>query len=199
MRNRMFSAVFLGIVLAVCTTSAGAESYTIDSAHTTVGFKIKHMAISTVTGQFADFGGTFSYNPKDVKSSKVAATIKAPSISTQHQKRDDHLRGSDFFDVLKFPEISFVSKEILDPSAESFKVRGDLTIRGVTKPVTLDVTFGGAAKDPWGNEKIAFSATTKINRRDFGLTWSKLLETGALVVGDEVAINLEVEGTKTKT
>lgn len=203
MKNRALTEMFFRMTLGLGVALLGAprvyaDTYAIDAAHTTVGFKIKHMAISTVTGQFAEVAGNFVYDPKNVQASRVEATIKVPSISTQNQKRDDHLRGADFFDAQKFPEIKFVSKEIADATAQSFTLRGDLTMRGVTKPVSLDVSLGGTAKDPWGNEKIAFSATTKINRRDFGLTWSKLLETGALVVGDEVAISLEVEGTKSK-
>jgi len=196
MKNYILIPLFVAVFAACFAPSAKAEQYSIDAAHTTVGFKVRHMAISTVAGQFGEFAGTFSYDPANVAASKVEAVVQVPSISTQNKKRDDHLRGADFFEVEKFPAIKFVSTKITDPTPQSFKVHGDLTMRGVTKPVVLDVSLGGAAKDPWGNEKIAFSATTKINRRDFGLTWSKALETGALVVGDEVAINLEVQGAK---
>ena len=111
-------------------------------------------------------------------------------------KRDDHLKSPDFFDVAKYPKLTFKTNKIDKVSDSAFKAHGDLTIHGVTKPVTLDVTYGGAAKDPWGKERVAFEAKTLINRKDFGLTWSKTLETGGLVVGDDVQITLEIEGVK---
>jgi len=117
-------------------------------------------------------------------------------VSTAQAKRDEHLRGDDFFSAEKFPQMKFVSKEALPMGSETFKLKGDLTIRGVTKPVELDVSYTGAAKDPWGNERAAFSATGKISRADFGLTWNKALETGGMVVGDEVTLTIDIEGTK---
>lgn len=179
---------------------ASAAEYKIDPTHSTVGFKIKHLAISTVAGSFTDFTGSFEFEPNKIEASKAEAQINIKSVDTNQGKRDDHLRSPDFFDVAKFPEMKFVSKKVSDVKGDTFKVDGDLTIHGVTKPVTLDVTFGGVAKDPWNNERAAFAATTKINRKDFGLTWNKALETGGLVVGEEVAVNIEIEGIKeTKT
>ncbi|NMC63895.1 MAG: YceI family protein, partial [SAR324 cluster bacterium] len=134
--------------------------------------------------------------PSNVKASKTEAVISVRSINTEEKKRDEHLLNEDFFEVEKFPEIVFKSKEIKNIKADSFDVLGDLSIRGVTKPVTLNVSVGGVVKDPWGKERAGFSATTKINRRDFGLTWSKLMETGGLVVDDEVFITLDIEGVK---
>jgi polyisoprenoid-binding protein YceI len=190
--------LFLSTVLAVCITnnSAWAAEYEIDPSHSSVGFKVKHLAISSVPGKFAEFKGTFSFDPSNIEASKADATITATSIDTGDKKRDDHLRGGDFLDTSAHPAISFKSSKVEKVSDSEFKAHGDLSIHGVTKPVVLDVTFGGAVKDPWGKERAAFVATTKINRKDFGLTWSKVLETGGLVVGDDVAITLEVEGVK---
>lgn len=185
------------LVVALCAAMPTmAAEYVIDADHSTVGFKVRHLAISSVAGNFGKFEGNFVYDPADPKKSSAQAKIEAKTIDTAQQKRDDHLRAEDFLFVEKFPEISFKSKEIKDATAESFKVVGDLSIRGVSKPVVLDVSVGGTAKDMYGNERIAFSATTKINRKDFGLAWNKLLETGALVVGEEVQIAIEIEGVK---
>lgn len=189
----IFRALILSLAFA---GSAMATTYEIDPSHSTVGFKVKHLAISSVFGKFANFKGDFTFDPKAPDKAKAAAVINVGSINTEEKKRDDHLRSNDFFDAAKFPEMKFTTKEIKEVNGESFKVLGELTIRDVTKPVVLDVTYQGSATDPWGKERAAFTATTKINRRDFGLTWSKVLETGALVVGDEVTIQIEVEGIK---
>lgn len=193
----MFKAVAGALLSFAFAATSIAADYEIDSDHSTVGFKIKHLAISNVLGKFAKFSGNFSYDPSSPATSKVDATIELDSINTDQTKRDDHLRSADFFDTKKFPLMKFVSREV-SGNATELKVLGDLTIKDVTKPVTLIVQYEGQAKDPWGNDKVAFSATAKINRKDFGLTYNKLLETGALVVGDDVNIMLEVEGNKKK-
>jgi polyisoprenoid-binding protein YceI len=190
------SGVCGAILSGLATTAALAADYKIDPSHTSVGFKVKHLAISSVPGKFVDVKGSFSFDPAKIESSKAEAEIAVASIDTNEAKRDDHLKSPDFFDVAKFPAISFKSKQIEKVSASEFNAIGDLTIHGVTKPVTLKVIYGGAAKDPWGNERAAFLATTKINRKDFGLTWNKALETGGLLVGEDVEISLEVEGVK---
>jgi polyisoprenoid-binding protein YceI len=138
----------------------------------------------------------FSYDPANVAASKAEAEITVKSVNTADTKRDDHLRSGEFFDAEKFPSITFKSQKVEGVSDTEFKAHGNLTIHGVTKPVVLDVTYGGSAVDPWGNHRAAFVATTKINRKEFGLAWSKVLETGSLVVGDDVLITLEVEGIK---
>lgn len=186
----------LSAALIISASSAHAANYEVDPAHTNVGFKIKHLAISTVSGSFTDFTGSINYDPAKVETSSVDVKVSVKSISTLNGKRDDHLRGPDFFDTAKFTDMTFRSKQVKDPSSDGFKVVGDLTIRGVTKEVVLNVEKGGEAKDPWGNERIAFSATGKINRKDFGLTWNKTLEAGGLLVGDDVAINIDVEAIK---
>ena len=176
--------------------SAFAADYTIDPSHSQVLFKIKHLGISTVTGRFETFEGTFSYDSAKLADSKASVTIAADSINTNSEKRDAHLKSPDFFDVATFPQLTFVAKSTEAVDATHFLVNGDLTIHGVTKPVVLDAELGGTVKDPWGMERAAFTASTKINRKDFGLTWNKALETGGFVVGDEVKIELEVEGIK---
>lgn len=183
-------------VASLVALNAWAADYKIDSSHSSVGFKVKHLAISSVPGTFGEFKGTFSFDPNNIANSKAEAEIVTKSIATGDRKRDDHLRGGDFLDAQKFPSIKFASSHIDKVSETEFKAHGDLSIHGVTKPVVLNVTYGGAAKDPWGNERAAFVATTRINRKDFGLTWSKTIETGALLVGDDVDITLEVEGVR---
>ncbi len=189
-------ATFITALLIVIP--ARADEYEIDSDHSRVSFKVRHLAISSVLGQFDKFKGSFTFDPKNMSASGAQAVIDVGSINTNQKKRDDHLRSEDFFSASKYPEISFTSTGIEGSSPENFKLRGNLTMRGVTKPVELAVEMGGATKDPWGNERVAFTASTKLNRRDFGLTWSKILETGAVVVGDEVRIDLEIEGIKKK-
>ena len=187
----------IGMLCAVLVSgNCWAADYVIDGSHSSVVFKVKHLAISSVPGRFGDVSGTFSFDPANVEGSKAEAAIKASSINTMDAKRDDHLKGADFLDASKFPTIQFKTTKVEKVSDTAFNALGDLTIHGVTKPVVLNVTFGGAAKDPWGKERAAFEAKTTINRKDFGLTWSKVIESGALVVGDEVQITLEVEGVK---
>jgi len=185
------------VVIALCFagTSQAAE-YAIDPSHSSVSFKVRHLAISSVPGKFGDFKGTFSFDPQNISASKAEVQIVASSINTGEQKRDDHLKSGDFLDAGKFSAITFKSNKVEKVSDTEFKAFGDLTIHGVTHPVTLNVTYGGSATDPWGKERAAFQATTKINRKDFGLTWSKTLETGGLVVGEEIDITLEIEGIK---
>ena len=175
---------------------AHAAEYKIDPDHSQVGFRVKHLTISTVPGHFSQFSGTFSFDPANMSAAKAAATINVQSISTDSQKRDDHLRGPDFFDAAKFPEIKFQTKAVEPTGKDTFTAHSELTIHGVTKHVMLQVTYQGSAKDPWGNERAAFSATTRINRKDFGLTWNQLLETGGLVVGEDVDIVLDIEGIR---
>lgn len=177
-----------------------AATYKIDPDHSQVIFKVKHMGISTVTGLFDTFEGKYSFDDENIENSHVETKIVASSINTNKTKRDNHLRSDEFLDVEKHPLIIFKSKKIKKGSNDNeFKIVGDLTIHGITKSVELTSTFEGVVpKDPWGNERSAFIATAKINRKDFDLTWNKLLETGQLVVGDDVRIVLEVEGIRVK-
>jgi polyisoprenoid-binding protein YceI len=183
------------------TASAGsatsAITYAIDPAHTTVDFKVRHLMVSNVRGEFAGVSGTVIYDPKNPANSKIEATIDATTIHTRDPQRDAHLKSADFLDVEKYPEITFVSTKITPAGEDEWKVTGNLTIHGVTKEVTLKVEGPAPeTKDPWGNIKIGAAATTKINRKDFGLVWNVGLETGGVLVGDEVTIHLEVELAK---
>lgn len=183
-------ALFLTLAAA---PRAFAASYAIDADHTTVSFKIRHL-FSNVQGIFKQFEGNFDYEPGKPELASAEAVIKAASIDTNVEARDKHLRNPDFFDVEKFPEIRFKSTKFTEESPEKGKLEGVLTLHGVEKPVTLDVQIHGAGSDPWGNTRSGFTATAKINRKDFGLGWNKTVEAGQLLVGEEVVITLEVEG-----
>ncbi|MBV9462619.1 MAG: YceI family protein [Verrucomicrobiae bacterium] len=170
----------------------------IDPKHSAVSFKIKHLGISTVSGKFDTFTGTVQMEPGKLETLKATAKIDANSIDTGVADRDKHLRSGEFFDVQKYPDITFASKEVRNVSGQQCECVGDLTMHGVTKPVTLNVEFGGLIKDPWGNQRAAFTATGTLNRKDFGLTWNKALETGSLMVGEDVKIILEIEAAEKK-
>ena len=182
------------------TTVAAPKSGTrtawkLDPAHTLVEFSAKHLMITTVKGRIADVEGTIYTDESNPKNSSVEAILKGASIDTRNEQRDQHLRSGDFLNAEQFPEIRFRSTRI-EGDARNFKLTGDLTIRDVTRETTLDVEFGGRNRDPWGGERVGFSATGKIDRRDFGLTWNQALETGGVVVGNDIRINLEVEAVK---
>lgn len=174
---------------------AAATAYKVDPDHTNVAFRVRHL-FTAVQGRFDRFEGTIDFDPAKPEETKVEGWIDAKSINTNVQERDKHLRSDDFFDVAKYPKITFVSSKPpqIDASKKSGKLEGVLTIHGVEKPVVLDVTYLGAAKDPWGNLRAGFSARTTINRKDFGLSWNETLETGGLLVGDEVQIEIDAEG-----
>jgi polyisoprenoid-binding protein YceI len=170
-----------------------AIKYTIDPAHSVAGFKVRHLMVSNVRGEFSGIAGTVEFDPDAPESSRVEARIDATTIHTRDDQRDAHLKSADFLDVAKFPEITFVSKKIAGGDGE-WKVTGDLTIHGVTKQVTLDVEGPAPeAKDPWGNMKSGATAVTKISRKEFGMEFNMVLETGGVMVGDEITITLEVE------
>ena len=187
----LFALGFLGTLLL--GQPAFAANYKIDADHTSVSFKIRHI-LSYVQGNFNQFEGSFVYDPDKPETWQAQATIDAASIDTNVAPRDKHLRSQDFLDVEKYPKITFVSTQATDVTPTNAKLEGLLTIHGVEKPVVLDLEIHGRVKDPWGNARAGFTATTKINRKDFGLTWNKALETGQLLVGDEVTITLEVDG-----
>ncbi len=195
METKKLLALFLLITLTLAAPVKAAE-YTIDADHSKVLFTIKHLGISSVSGEFQKFSGSFNFDPQSIEASTANAKIDTSSINTSVAKRDEHLKSPDFLDVTKFPEMTFSSKKITPVSTKRFKVSGDLTLHGVTQPVELDVKLGGLVKDPWGSERAAFTAAAKIDRRRFGVVWNKTLETGGLVVGNDVKIRLEVEGIK---
>lgn len=192
----LIAAVILAAVLSGGTATS-ASSYTIDASHSEVQFKVRHLGISNVTGSFPAFEGQFNFVEGEPEGSAVLVTIDASSIDTGTDARDEHLRSPDFFNVAEFPELRFESTSV-ESQGESLKVNGNLTIRGVTLPVVLDAEYRGAVVDPWGNFRVGFAASTKINRKDFGLTWNKALEAGGLLVGEEVEILLEIEGIQQK-
>lgn len=190
--------ITLCLTLALPTLSL-ASTWNIDPDHSSVGFKVKHLMVSNVKGNFGKYTGVVEIDDKDITKSRVTVTIDTNSINTNVQKRDEHLRSADFFDVSRYPTMSFVSKKVTKAGNGALKVTGDLTIHGITKEVTLDVEpISKESKDPWGNIRRGTSATTKINRKDFGLTWNKALETGGVLVGDEITISLEIEMIKTQ-
>lgn len=176
--------------------AAGTKTtWKLDPSHTTVEFSAKHLMITTVKGRITDVAGTIYIDEKNPQNSSVEATLNAGSLDTRTDQRDQHLRSADFLDVEKYPEIKFRSTRI-QGDKDSFKLTGDLTIRDVTKPITLDVEFEGEIKDPWGGERVGFSAHGKIDRREFGLTWNQALEAGGVVVGNDVKISLEAQAVK---
>ncbi len=176
---------------------AFASTWTIDPDHSNVGFKVRHLMVSNVKGSFDKHSGTVEINDKDITKSKVNVIIDTASINTNVQKRDEHLRSADFFDVAKYPTMTFVSKKVAKAGKDKLKVTGDLTLHGVTKQVVLDVVGPTKeSKDPWGAIRKGATATTKINRKDFGLVWNAALETGGVAVGDEITITLEIEMIK---
>ena len=178
------------------------ESWTLDPAHTTVEFAVKHMMFTTVRGRFDKVSGTIETDTKNPEHSSVEVEIEASSIYTAEPKRDAHLRSADFIDAEKHPKITFHSKRVsgaFKKPGDRFKVLGDLTIRGTTKEVTLDATFHGMGKDPWGGTRAGFEAHTQIDRSDYGLLWNQALEAGGILVGNEVKILIEAEAVRKST
>lgn len=185
---------------APSASQAEPAVYQIDPAHSQVMFKVKHLGISTVTGRFDTLEGSYTFDPDNLANSKVSATIKAASIDTNEADRDKHLRSDEFLNAEKNPDITFVSKGVVQDTDDpnEYSIVGDLTINGVTKTVELEAEFGGKTTDSYGNERTAFEAETEINRKDFNVNWSKKLDTGGLVVGDEVKIILDIQGVQKK-
>jgi polyisoprenoid-binding protein YceI len=174
-------------------TTNNTGTYTIDPAHSSVEFAVRHMMISTVKGRFGDVKGTLEIPEQGQP--KIDATINAASIDTRADQRDVHLRSADFFDVEKYPELRFTSTKV-ERAGDGWKLTGNLTIKGVSRPITLTVTEEGTGVDPWGNQKIAFTATGKLNRSEYGLNWNAALETGGVLVSDEIKISLDVQLVK---
>jgi len=185
MKKNILTTLMVGLLLG--STALSAVVYKVDPSHSAVGFKVKHMMISTVTGKFNNFNGTYDLEKGQFKT--LSGAIKADSIDTGIVKRDDHLRSADFFDTPKFGDIAFVMT-----SATKSKMTGNLTIRGITKKVVLDIDMGGVVEDPWGNQRSGFVLTGQINRKDYGLNWNKAIEAGGVVVSDEVKMVVEIEG-----
>jgi polyisoprenoid-binding protein YceI len=182
----------LPILLAALGSLAFAEKYNIDTAHTSAQFAVKHLMVSTVRGTLGKATGTVEYDPADISKTKIEATIDVAGLSTQNQQRDDHLRSPEFFDAAKFPTIKYVSKSVTAGAAGRLKVVGDLTIKGVTKEVVLDVEGPSAPLKDQRGTRLGASATTKINRMDYGVNWNRVMSNG-LTVGEEVSINIDLE------
>ncbi len=181
----------------LATPQTATSTWNIDPVHTVAEFKVKHMMISNVKGQFTGVKGVLALDESGLASSHVDASVDVASINTRDVQRDAHLKSADFFDVEKFPALSFKSTRISQVRDGELAVEGNLTIHGVTRKVVFDVEGPTApAKDPWGNTRVGLSATTRINRKDFGLTWNAALETGGILVGDEVTITLDVQFVK---
>jgi polyisoprenoid-binding protein YceI len=167
------------------------STWQLDASHSSIGFSVKHLMIATVKGSFGKYDVSFSGDEDNLSKATVTAKIETASINTGNDQRDGHLRSPDFFDAEKFPEITFTGTKIIGNAFGDFKLVGDLTIRGVTKEITLDATFEGRAKDPWGNARLGYAAKGKINRSEFGLSWNQALEAGGVVVSDEVKISID--------
>jgi polyisoprenoid-binding protein YceI len=169
-----------------------ASTWKLDPSHSSVEFSAKHMMFTTVKGRFADVEATINVPGSTLEGASVVATMKAVSIDTRTEQRDQHLRSGDFLDAENYPDVTFKSTKLAG-TKEKFTMTGDLTIRGTTRPVTLDVTYEGTGKDPWGNERMGFSASGKIDRRDFGLVWNQALEAGGVLVSNDVKIQIDAQ------
>jgi len=177
----------------MATQTITKTKWTLDQAHSEIGFKVKHMMITNVSGSFGKFDVNVETDENDFNTAGIEFTAELDSISTGNADRDIHLKSADFFDAANFPRLEFVSSKFEKKDDEHYLLHGDLTIRGITKPVRFDVEFGGIGKDPWGNEKAGFSVTGKINRTDFKLNWNAALETGGVLVGEDVKLNAEIQ------
>ncbi len=187
----------LAAVLAGAPSAFAADTYQFDQAHTTVAFQVRHI-FTMLGGKFQEFSGTINVDRAKPEASSVEFTINADSIFTNEPKRDAHLKSPDFFDVARYPTITFKSTSVKSNGKDGWLVTGDLTMRGVTKQVTLPVSFLGEGKDPWGNEKMGFETSATLNRQDYGISWNKTLDQGGVLVGDEVKVQVSVEANKLK-
>jgi polyisoprenoid-binding protein YceI len=187
----------LAAALLAASPALAADSYSFDKAHTTVMFQVRHI-VTNVTGKFKDFDGQILVDKANPAASSVEFTIQAASIDTNEPKRDEHLRSADFFDVANNPKLTFKSTSVKATGKDVYAVTGDLTMRGVTKPVTLTVSYLGEGKDPWGNEKLGFDVAGLVNRKDFNINWNKTLDSGGVLVADEVKVQIAVEANKAK-
>ena len=195
---RRAGAVFaIWLVAGLGAAQAETAKYQVDIEHSTVGFSVDHLVVSKTKGQFMDYTGFIEMDPEAKTVTAIEAVVKTDSINTNHQKRDGHLKSADFFDVEKYPTMTYKLKSY-GKNGVGYTAIGDLTLKGVTKEITLVGNFNGVTKDPWGNTRAGFTAEGKINRKEFGINWSKALDNGGLVVGDDVLIKLDIECIKTK-
>ncbi|MBS1593240.1 MAG: YceI family protein [Bacteroidetes bacterium] len=182
-----------GISMAAAAT---AQSWTLDKTHSSINFSVSHMVVSEATGNFKDFSGEVKSEKPDFSDLGVSFTIKVASINTDDEKRDGHLKSPDFFDAAKFPDITFKSTNVKKINDKKYELTGDLTMKGVTKKVTWEVKYNGTVKDPYGNNRAGFKATTTVDRKDYGVSWNKTLDAGGVAVGDDVTITVNAELVK---
>lgn len=195
MKNLLRSLAFVALV---ATPVFAEDTWTLDKSHSNVKFSVKHLVVSDVEGAFKVYSGSVKSKDDTFADAQIDFTVDVASVNTDDEKRDGHLKSDDFFNAEKFPQMKFMGKSFKKVGKGKYKLTGDLTIRDVTKTVTFDVDFGGTVKDPWGNIKAGFKATTSVNRFDYNLKWNTLIETGGAVVGKEVKITVNVELTKAK-
>ncbi len=196
--TQILVALAAAVMVAAPDARAATERYNVDLDHSIVGFSVAHMVVSRTTGRFTDYAGFIEMDPGSQTVKAIEAVIKTASVNTNHEKRDTHLKTPDFFNVEKFPTMTWKMRSY-EKHGDKYVAKGDLTLLGVTKEIALTGTFNGVIpKDPWGNTRAGFTAEGKINRKDFGMNWSKALDNGGLVVGDEVDIRLEIECIKQK-
>jgi polyisoprenoid-binding protein YceI len=194
---RTASALFTLLVVWPALAPAEPARWNVDPEHSSIEFRVAHMLVSKTTGHFTDYQGFIDMDAEAGTVKTIEATINTASVDTNHGKRDAHLRNPDFFDVEKYPTMTYRMKHY-QKTADGYQAVGELTLRGVTKDITLTGNFNGVAKDPWGNLRAGFNAEGKLNRKDFGMVWSKTLDGGGLVVGDDVLIKLDIECIKAK-
>lgn len=183
------------VALATAATATAADSYALDKSHSNIGFEISHMVISDVEGEFGDYAIHLELDTENLSASSVHAVIQTASIDTDNADRDDHLRNEDFFNVATYPTIEFQSTKIMEKGGDWVAV-GDFTMLGVTKQIELDFELSGPIQDPWGNTRVGIEASTTINRQDFGMSWSKAMDTGGLMVGNDVEIEIKFEAIR---
>ncbi|KAA0545283.1 YceI family protein [Bacillus sp. BGMRC 2118] len=172
------------------------SNWALDASHSSVDFSVRHMMIAQVKGSFNEFSATISADPQDLTTASIQFNVELASVDTRSEDRDNHLRSADFFEVEKYPTMTFSSTNVEKVDADEYKVKGDLSLHGVTRQETFTVTYEGTGKDPWGNEKVGFSAEGKLNRSDYGLTWNAALETGGVLVGDQIKVSLQIQAAK---
>lgn len=194
----MRNLVKLGLILGLIGVLAVAKPFELDKSHTRVGFEVTHMMISSVDGNFKEFNGEIDFDPDKMLFNSLKATVDASSVNTDNKKRDDHLKAQDFFYVEKYPEISFVMTGYEPKGKNSGVMKGELTIKGITKEIELDSDINGVVIDPWGNQRVGFELDGEIDRKDFNITWNKSMDAGGLVVGDSVDLVIKVQGKATK-
>ncbi|MDA3944928.1 MAG: YceI family protein [Bacteroidetes bacterium] len=190
------SVLSIALMLLAGFAFSQSTNWKIDHAYSNVTFEVDHMVVSTVTGKFQEFEGDIKSDKDDFSDAKISFTIQAASVNTNNEKRDNHLRDEDFFEVATYPTIEFVGKKLVPVSGKKYTITGDLTMHGVTKEIELDVKYNGTIKDPWGNIRAGFKVSGELNREDYGLTWNNALEAGGVLVGEEVEIQINLELVK---